>query len=181
MFKKVCIIGCGLIGSSLARAIKKNNLSKEIVSSNRSELTNKKVIELNIVSQSSSDTKKMVINSDLIIIATPLSAYEDIILKIKNTLKKGAILTDTGSVKKEINKTIENLNLQNICWIASHPIAGTEESGPKAGFSELFKKRWCIVSPSKNAKKENIDKLKNFWESVGSKVKIMDFKEHDWY
>ena len=102
MFKKVCIIGCGLIGSSLARAIKKNNLSKEVVSSNRSELTNKKVIELNIASQSSSDTKKMVNNSDLIIIATPLSAYEDIILKIKNTLKKGAILTDVGSVKENV-------------------------------------------------------------------------------
>ena len=85
MFKKVCIIGCGLIGSSLARAIKKNNLAKQVVSSNRSEEVNKKVIELKIVDESSSDTKKMVENSDLIIIATPLSSYEEVILKIKES------------------------------------------------------------------------------------------------
>ena len=79
MFKKVCIIGCGLIGSSLARAIKKNNLAEKLVSSNRSDAVNKKVIELNLVSESSTDTKKMVNNSDLIIIATPLSSYEEVI------------------------------------------------------------------------------------------------------
>ena len=84
MFKKVCIIGCGLIGSSLARVIKKHNLSEEIVSSNRSDIVNKKVLELKIVDDSSSDTQKMVNDSDLIIIATPLSSYENEILKIKN-------------------------------------------------------------------------------------------------
>ena len=93
MFKKVCIIGCGLIGSSLARAIKKNNLAQLIVSSNRSEDVNKKVIELKIVDESGQDTKKMVKDSDLIIIATPLSSYENVILKIKDSLKEGSILT----------------------------------------------------------------------------------------
>ena len=102
MFKKVCIIGCGLIGSSIARAIKKNNLSNQIVSSNRSEIVNKKVIKLNIVNDSSADTKKMVRGSDLVIIATPLSSYKNVILKIKNSLKNGAILTDVGSVKKKV-------------------------------------------------------------------------------
>ena len=87
MFKKVCIIGCGLIGSSLARAIKENNLAEKVVSSNRSESINKKVIELKIVDQSSVDTKKMVEDSDLVVIATPLSSYKDIILKIKGSLK----------------------------------------------------------------------------------------------
>ena len=84
IFKKICIIGCGLIGSSLARAIKKNNLAEKLVSSNRSDAVNKKVIELNLVSESSADTKKMVNNSDLIIIATPLSSYEEVILTIKD-------------------------------------------------------------------------------------------------
>ena len=102
MFKKICIIGCGLIGSSLARAIKKNNLAEKIVSSNRSDAANQKVIELKIVDDSSSDTKKMVEGSDLIIIAAPLSSYEDIISKIKNSLKSGTILTDVGSVKDNI-------------------------------------------------------------------------------
>jgi len=102
MFKKICIIGCGLIGSSLARAIKKNNLAEKIVSSNRSDALNKKVIELKIVDDSSSDTKKMVDGSDLVVIATPLSSYEDVISKIKNSLKNGVILTDVGSVKGNV-------------------------------------------------------------------------------
>ena len=130
MFKKVCIIGCGLIGSSLARAIKKNNLSEKVVSSNRSDSINKKVIELNTVDESSSDTKKVVHNSDLVVIAAPLSSYEDIILKIKDSLKKGAILTDVGSVKESILDIVDKNLPENISWIPSHPIAGTEESGP---------------------------------------------------
>ena len=91
MFKKVCIIGCGLIGSSLARAIKKNGLSSKIVSSNRSDFVNKKVIELKIVDDSSPDTKKMADGSDLIIIATPLSSYESVILKIKDSDRKSVV------------------------------------------------------------------------------------------
>tara|TARA_Y100000590_G_C15392964_1_gene890800 strand:+ start:309 stop:629 length:321 start_codon:yes stop_codon:yes gene_type:complete len=101
MFKKVCIIGCGLIGSSIARAIKKNKLASKVVSSNRSDITNKKVIKLNIVDEASSDTKKIVEGSDLIIISTPLSSYKNVVLKIKNSLKNGVILTDVGSVKKK--------------------------------------------------------------------------------
>ena len=108
MFKKICIIGCGLIGSSIARAVKKNNLSEKVVSSNRSAEINKKVIELKIVDESSSETEKMVSNSDLIIIATPLSSYESVILKIKSSLKIGSIITDVGSVKGGILNLIEN-------------------------------------------------------------------------
>ena len=180
MFKKICIIGCGLIGSSLARAIKKNNLAEKIVSSNRSDAVNKKVIELKIVDDSSSDTKKMTDGSDLVVIATPLSSYEDVISKIKNSLKDGVILTDVGSVKENIINLIEKNIPENISWIPSHPIAGTEESGPEAGFSELFQNRWCILTPSKKAKEKDINLLKTFWEKVGSKVDIMEAKQHDY-
>jgi len=180
MFKKICIIGCGLIGSSLARAIKKNNLADKIVSSNRSENINKKVIDLKIVDDSSSDTKKMAEDSDLIIIATPLSSYKDVILKIKDSLKSGIILTDVGSVKENIMNLIDKNIPENISWISSHPIAGTEESGPESGFSELFNNRWCILTPSKKAKEKDISLLKTFWEKVGSKVDIMDSKQHDY-
>jgi len=180
MFKKVCIIGCGLIGSSLARAIKKNNLAEKLVSSNRSDAVNKKVIELNLVSESSTDTKKMVNNSDLIIIATPLSSYEEVILKIKDSLKSGAILTDVGSVKENILNIVEKNLTDNVSWIPSHPIAGTEESGPESGFAELFKNRWCIITPSKKAKDKDINLLKIFWEKVGSKVDVMEVKQHDY-
>jgi prephenate dehydrogenase len=180
MFKKICIIGCGLIGSSLARAIKKNNLAEKIVSSNRSDDVNKKVIELKIVDDSSSDTKKMADGSDLVVIATPLSSYEDVISKIKNSLKNGVILTDVGSVKENIINLIEKNIPKNISWIPSHPIAGTEESGPEAGFSGLFQNRWCILTPSKKAKEKDINLLQIFWEKVGSKVDIMEAKQHDY-
>ena len=180
MFNKVCIIGCGLIGSSIARAIKKNHLSNKIVSSNRSDSVNKKVIELKIVDDSSSDTKKMAEGSDLIIIATPLSSYEDIISKIKNSLKSGTILTDVGSVKENIINLIEKDVPANVSWISSHPIAGTEESGPEAGFSELFKNRWCILTPSKKAQEKDIKLLEAFWKKIGSKVDIMEAKQHDY-
>ena len=180
MFNKVCIIGCGLIGSSIARAIRKNHLSSKIVSSNRSDSVNKKVIELKIVDDSSSDTKKMAEGSDLIIIATPLSSYEDIISKIKNSLKSGTILTDVGSVKENIINLIEKDVPANVSWISSHPIAGTEESGPEAGFSELFKNRWCILTPSKKAQKKDIKLLETFWKKIGSKVDIMEAKQHDY-
>ena len=180
MFKKVCIVGCGLIGSSIARAIRKNRLSSKIVSSNRSDIINKKVIKLRIVDDSSSDTKKMVKDSDLIIICTPLSSYEDVISKIKNSLKNGAILTDVGSVKKKIIYSVEKNIPKNISWISSHPIAGTEESGPDSGFSELFKNRWCILTPSNQAKDKDIKLLETFWKKIGSKVDIMDAKQHDY-
>ena len=180
MFNKVCIIGCGLIGSSIARAIRKNNLSSKIVSSNRSDSVNKKVIELKIVDDSSSDTKKMAEGSDLIIIATPLSSYEDIISKIKNSLKSGTILTDVGSVKENVINLIEKDVPANVSWISSHPIAGTEESGPEAGFSELFKNRWCILTPSKKAQEKDIKLLEAFWKKIGSKVDIMEAKQHDY-
>ena len=180
MFKKVCIIGCGLIGSSIARAIKEQNLSSQIVSSNRSDSVNKKVLQLKIVDDSSSDTKKMADDSDLVVIATPLSSYEDVISKINNSLKDGVILTEVGSVKENIINLIEKKIPESISWIPSHPIAGTEESGPVAGFSELFKNRWCILTPSKKAKEKDINLLLTFWKKVGSKVDIMQAKQHDY-
>ena len=180
MFKKVCIIGCGLIGSSIARAIKKKKLSNKIVSSNRSKTTNKKVVKLKIVDDSSVDIKKMVRGSDLVIIATPLSSYKNVIFKIKNSLKNGAILTDVGSVKKKVISLVEKNIPKNISWVSSHPIAGTEESGPDSGFADLFKNRWCILTPSKQTKDKDIRLLERFWKKIGSRVDIMDAKQHDY-
>ncbi len=180
MFKKVCIIGCGLIGSSIARGIKKNRLAIKVVYSNRSNRTNKKVIRLKIVDEASSDTKKIVKGSDLIIIASPLSSYKNIILKIKSSLKKGAILTDVGSVKKKAIYLIEKNIPKNVSWISSHPIAGTEESGPESGFSQLFKNKWCILTPSKQSNNKDVKLLEKFWKKLGSRVDIMDAKKHDY-
>ena len=129
---------------------------------------------------SSADVKKMVRESDLVIIATPLSGYKDVILKIKNSLKNGAILTDVGSVKKNAISLIEKNIPKNISWISSHPIAGTEESGPDSGFADLFKNRWCILTPSNQTKDKDVRLLERFWKKIGSRVDVMDAEQHDY-
>ena len=179
MFEKISIIGCGLIGSSILRVIIKKKISKNISVYDRSKDVISFLKKENLGGNFSSDISSVVKDSDLIIIAAPLSSYKEILLSIKDQLKKDIIITDTGSVKKEVNKIIENFNLKDVSWIASHPIAGTEESGPESGFAELFDNRWCILSPSVKAKKEDIKKLQKFWELIGSKIKIMSFEEHD--
>ena len=119
-------------------------------------------------------------DSDLVVIASPLSSYKEILLSIHTSLKENVILTDTGSAKKEVNKIISNLNLKNVNWIASHPIAGTEYSGPEAGFASLFKNRWCILSADKKVAENKIKSLENFWSKLGSKTKLMTFEDHDY-
>ena len=179
MFDNISIIGCGLIGSSILRAIRSKNLAKEIRIFDHSKEVITYLKKENICTNVFNDIHQCTMNSDLIIIATPLSSYKEIILSIKDSLKKNAILTDTGSVKKEVMKIMHNINLKDIHWIPSHPIAGTEESGPKAGQAEMFKNRWCIISPPNNCAEQPINTLKTFWERIGSNVKIMTPEEHD--
>jgi len=179
MFNSISIIGCGLIGSSILRAIQNKNSAKEIKVFDYSKEVTAYLKKENICSNVSNDIRQCVNNSDLIVIATPLSSYKEIILSIKDDLKRGAILTDTGSVKKEVIKIIHNINLKDVYWIPSHPIAGTEESGPKAGYAEMFENRWCIISPPEKCDEQPIKSLKEFWETLGSKVKIMTPEEHD--
>ena len=179
MFNKITIIGCGLIGSSLLRAINKKKLSKQINAFDKSKEV-LSFIKNNLSVNVCNDINDSVKDSDLVIISAPLSSYKEILLSIKSSLKKNVILTDTGSAKKEVNKTISNLNLQDVCWIASHPIAGTEYSGPESGFAELFENRWCILSAEDQKQKEQLEILKTFWKDIGSKVKFMTFEDHDY-
>ena len=109
-----------------------------------------------------------------------MSSYENVILKINKSLKKGSILTDVGSVKEKVISLIEKNIPKDVSWISSHPIAGTEESGPESGFAELFKNRWCILTPSSRAKNQDLKLLENFWKKMGSKVDIMNAKQHDY-
>ena len=180
MFNNITIIGCGLIGSSILRAINKKKISKKVNVYDKSKEVLSFLKKENLNVDISNDIVTSVKDAELIIIAVPLSSYKEILLSIKDSLKKNIILTDTGSVKKEINKIIENLNLENVSWIGSHPIAGTENSGPRFGFAEIFENRWCIVSPSDKARDEDLDKIKKFWEKIGSNVRTMSFEEHDY-
>ena len=179
MFGKISIIGCGLIGSSILRVTEEKKLAKKISVHDKSN----KVMEYlkkNFTADICSNVTESTKDADLIIISAPLSSYKEILLSIKSNLKEGSILTDTGSTKKEVNKIVNNLGLKNISWIASHPIAGTEYSGPAAGFSSLFKNRWCILSADNQVSKDKIENLEKFWSKLGSKVKIMSFEDHDY-
>ena len=179
MFNKVSIIGCGLIGSSILRAVEEKKLASKIsVYDKSSKVADylKKNFSVEICSNISDGVK----DSDLVVIASPLSSYKEILLSIHTNLKENVILTDTGSAKKEVNKIISNLNLKNVNWIASHPIAGTEYSGPEAGFASLFKNRWCIISADKKVAEDKIKSLENFWLKLGSKTKRMTFEDHDY-
>ena len=179
MFDKITIIGCGLIGSSLLRIIDKKKLSKQINVFDKSKEVSE-FIKNNFKVKVFNDVADSVSGSDLVIISSPLSSYKEILLSIKSTLKKDVILTDTGSAKKEINKIINNFNLDQVHWISSHPIAGTEFSGPESGFAELFKDRWCILSSENQKETQQFSLLKKFWEALGSKVKFMSFDDHDY-
>ena len=179
MFNKICVLGCGLIGSSLLRAIEKKKLAKELSAFDKSKDVALYLTE-NFSFHVAKNIEEAVKDSDLVIISSPLSSYKEILLSIKSSLKKNVILTDTGSAKKEVNKIINNLNFDEVNWIASHPIAGTEFSGPKAGFAELFNNRWCIISADKNISMGEIQKLEKFWIELGSNVKRMSFEQHDY-
>ena len=179
MFDKITVIGCGLIGSSILRVIEKKNIAKEINAYDKSKEVSAYLAK-NFKFKICNNITEAVNNADLVIISSPLSSYKEILSQIQSDLKKGSILTDTGSAKKEINKIIKESGLSDVTWIASHPIAGTEYSGPQSGFAELFEKRWCILSADENTDKKEIAKLEKFWVDLGSKIKVMSFEHHDY-
>ena len=179
MFDKITVIGCGLIGSSILRVIEKKNIAKEINAYDKSKEVSS-YLSKNFKFKICNNITEAVNNADLVIISSPLSSYKEILSQIQSNLKKGSILTDTGSAKKEINKIIKKSSLSDVTWIASHPIAGTEYSGPESGFAELFEKRWCILSADENTDKKEITKLEKFWIDLGSKIKVMSFEHHDY-
>ena len=179
MFNKISIIGCGLIGSSILRAVKEKKLASVLSAYDKSPKVSE-YLKKNFSVEICANISDVVKDSDLVIIASPLSSYKEILLSIQSNLKENVILTDTGSAKKEVNKIISNLNLKKVNWVASHPIAGTEYSGPESGFAGLFNNRWCILSADKKASKDKISELEKFWSKLGSKVKSMSFEDHDY-
>ena len=179
MINKISRIVCGLIGSSILRAVEEKKLATKISAYDKSSKVND-YLKKNFSVEICSNISDVVKDSDLVVIASPLSGYKEILLSIHTSLKENVILTDTGSAKKEVNKIISNLNLKNVNWIASHPIAGTEYSGPEAGFASLFKNRWCIISADKKVAEDKIKSLENFWSKLGSKTKFMTFEDHDY-
>ncbi len=179
MFEQVSIIGCGLIGSSVFRALKKNSLAKKVITFDNNKSVSEIIKKENLSDKTVSSPEEAASNADLVLISTPLSSFESVVDSIKKHLKSGSILTDTNSVKKGADVIVKKMNLKNISWIPSHPVAGTEKSGPKTGSSDLFRGRWTILTPVSKIKDSDVKKISLFWESMGSKVKIMSAGDHD--
>lgn len=179
MFERVSIIGLGLIGSSLARAIQKHSLAKEIVAADLSAEVCRKALELKIADKATTDLAEGVAGADLVIIAVPVGACGSVAEAIGAHLAEGCIVTDVGSVKQEVVEAVKPHLPDNVFFVPGHPIAGTEHSGPEAGFAELFIGRWTILTPLPDTALMAIDKLTQLWETCGAKIEIMDAKRHD--
>ena len=177
--KKVAFIGMGLINSSLARdlKIKKFYLSSSAYSRRLSTIN--KIKKLKLVDVDSSNIEKTIKEADIIIVGIPVAAYQEVFKKICNHIKPGAIITDVGSVKKEVINSVKKYIPKNVDFVPGHPIAGTENSGPESGFAGLFKNGWCILTPNKNTSKNSVKIIKYMWQLVGMKVDIMDSNYHD--
>jgi len=179
MINKILIIGCGLIGSSILRAVSKKSIAKKIFVFEKSSSNISKIKKIKVPLEITKDLKKIVPEVDMIIFCTPMSEYERIILKINKYIKGKTLITDVGSTKEKSLFLIKKKLKKNISWISSHPIAGAEMSGPEFGSSSLFLKKWCILIKEKNCNKKHLIILKKFWKKIGSKVAIMDSKKHD--
>jgi len=178
-FDTVCIIGLGLIGGSIGLSMKKNNFDSKITGYAKTEKTLLRAVERGLIDYAEKSLVKAVDGADLVILATPLSTFKPIIEEIAPFLKKGSIVTDTGSAKFTVLEELKDLIPSEVEFIPGHPIAGTEESGPDSGFPELFENRWCILTPTEDNSKEGVESIRYFWELLGSKVEIMDALHHD--
>ena len=179
LFKKLALIGVGLIGSSIARAARNHGLVGEIVGSARTKETRRVALELKLVDHAYENAREAVKDADLIILCTPIGTYESIAKEIQDVLSPGAIVTDVGSVKQKAVEAIEPHIPNGVHFIAGHPVAGSEKSGPAAGYAELFENRWCILTPSEKSDEAAVEKLSEFWATLGSNVEKMDPKHHD--
>ena len=178
-FDRIAIIGIGLIGSSIARGLKQKKLAREIAIHDRSAaaMTDAKALELG--TQYCASAGEAVSNADVVIVAVPLGAYADLAPMIAPNLKKGAILTDVGSVKQAVIRDLGASLPEGVHFIPGHPIAGTEHSGPKSGFAELFHGRWCVLTPTPGTDQGALDRLKGLWTALGSQVEVMAPAHHD--
>ena len=177
--KNILIIGCGLLGSSLLRRIHKKKLVKKIFIYEKSKLNIRKIKKLKLPGIIVKTLKEGIVSSDLIIVCTPMSEYKKLILKMNNFISEKTLITDIGSSKTESTKIIKKFLKKGIHWIQSHPIAGSEVSGPEHGKDNLFEGKWCIIINEKNTSRNNLNILTKFWKKIGSRVVVMNAEKHD--
>ena len=179
LFYRIAVIGIGLIGSSLARAIKKRKLAHEIAIATRRRSTLATARKLNLGSSYHLKAAQAAKGADLVILCAPLGANVALAKEIGPHLKSGAIVSDVGSTKVSVITDVSPHLPAGVSFVPAHPIAGTENSGPKAGFDALFDKRWCVLTPSEETTLSAVKKIRALWQALGAYVEIMDAKHHD--
>ena len=178
LFDRVAILGFGLLGSSVARAMRRGGVAGHIVAHDRKEPL-AVARRLKLADSYAATPAAAVKGAGLVILATPVGAYGALAKAFGSNLKPGAIVSDVGSVKGAVIADVGPYVPKGVHFIPAHPVAGTEQSGPAAGFAELFDGRWCLLTPPKGADKRAVKALRTFWERLGSKVELMDAKHHD--
>jgi cyclohexadieny/prephenate dehydrogenase len=179
MFERVALIGIGLIGSSISHACRRAGLARSIVGSARTPQTVETALKLGIIDTGYASAREAAEGADLVILCVPVGLCGAIAEEIAPVLRRGAILTDVGSVKASIVRDVSVHVPEGVHFVAGHPIAGTEQSGPEAGFAELFDGRWCILTPESGTDPAAVEKLKLFWQKLGSNVEVMAPDHHD--
>ena len=179
IFEKIALIGVGLIGSSIAHASRRKHLAGHIAGYVPRAETRARAEKAGFADSLHADIAPAVKDADLVVLATPIGTYAGLAAALAPHLKKGAILTDVGSVKGVVVKDLGPHVPEGVHFIPGHPVAGTEQSGPEAGFAELFDGRWCILTPVPGTDPAALETLKGFWRACGSEVEVMDPKHHD--
>lgn len=178
-FNRITILGVGLIGASFALALKRNGLCKEAIGYGRKEENLKKAKSRAIIDAFELDPVKACNGSDFILFATPVGSFADIAKKIRSSLSSGAIVTDVGSVKGDLVRTMEDLVPKGVSFIGGHPIAGSDRSGIDAAEAEIFRNAKCIITPTENTDRNALETVIAVWENIGSSVKLIGPNEHD--
>jgi cyclohexadieny/prephenate dehydrogenase len=179
IFPRIALIGIGLIGSSLARRIRRDGLAGHIAISTRSRETLDKAAELGLGDSYSTDPAEAARDADLVVLCTPMGVFGRVAETIAPVLKPGAVITDVGSTKQSVIDDVKPFLPAGVHLVPGHPVAGTEHSGPESGFPALFEGRWCILTPETETDRAAVDKVADLWRRCGSMVEIMDARHHD--
>jgi cyclohexadieny/prephenate dehydrogenase len=179
LFQRVGLIGIGLIGSSLARAMRQHGLAGHIAGHARSQRTRDKAVELGLVDSIHESAAELARGCDLVVVCAPVGAYAEVAAEFGPALSPGAIVTDVGSVKQAVIRDIGPNLPEGVHFVPGHPVAGTEHSGPESGFAELFVNRWCILTPPPGCDEAAVAQVAELWRRCGSQVEIMEPAHHD--
>lgn len=179
LFERVALVGLGLIGSSIARAARHLNLARTIVAIDASDAVVKRVLELQIADEATTDVAAGVKDADLVILCVPVGVVGAVAQAMKTGLKAGCIVSDVGSVKASVVAQVQPHLPESVHFVPAHPVAGTEHSGPDAGFSTLFHNRWCILTPPEGTEHSAVERVETFWSAMGSNVEVMTPQHHD--